>query len=66
MMPELLLDNRYKLREALTALLKSHIKHVILFSDERDLTKIMNEVTCQAFLVSHPLLVLSRYDNWPD
>ena len=44
MMPELPLDNTYKLREALTALLKSHIKQVILFSDQRDLTKIMNEV----------------------
>ena len=45
MMPELSLDNEYKLREALSSLLKSHIKQVILFSDQKDLTKIMNEVT---------------------
>lgn len=45
MMPELPLDNKYKLREALTALLKSHMKQVILFSDQKDLTNIMNEVT---------------------
>ena len=44
MMPELPLNNKNKLRVALTALLKSHIKQVILFSDQGDLTKIMNEV----------------------
>lgn len=44
MMPELPLDDKYKLREALTALLKSHIKQVILFSDQNELTRIMNEV----------------------
>ena len=44
MMPELPLHDRYKVREALTALLKSHIKQVILFCDQKDLPEIMNEV----------------------
>lgn len=45
MMPELPLNNQYKVREALTALLKAHIKQVVLFADQKDLATIMNEVT---------------------
>lgn len=44
MMPELTLNNQYKMREALTALLKAHIRQVILFADQKDLAAIMNEV----------------------
>ncbi|KAM7434376.1 hypothetical protein ABFA07_015550 [Porites harrisoni] len=43
MMPELLLlDDKRKLERGLTTLLKSHIKQVILFCDQNDLTTIMN------------------------
>lgn len=44
MMPELPLNDTKKTREALTALLKSHIKQVVLFCNEKDLVYIMNEV----------------------
>lgn len=51
MMPELLLlDDKRKLERGLTTLLKSHIKQVILFCDQNDLTTIMNAVIMPLFL----------------
>ena len=51
MMPELLLlDDKKKLERGLTTLLKSHIKQVILFCDQNDLTTIMNAVIMPLFL----------------
>ena len=51
MMPELLLlDDKRKLERSLTTLLKSHIKQVILFCDQNDLTTIMNAVIMPLFL----------------
>ena len=44
MIPELILNDREQLRVSLRWLLKSHIKDIILFCDERDLAAIMNEV----------------------
>lgn len=44
MIPELILNDRKQLRKSLTLLLKSHVKEIILFCDQRDLAGIMNEV----------------------
>lgn len=42
--PELVLNDRKKLRESLKRILHSHIRDIVIFCDQRDLAYIMNEV----------------------
>lgn len=42
--PELVLNDRRKLRESLKRILHSHIRDIVIFCDQRDLAHIMNEV----------------------
>lgn len=42
--PELVLNDRKKLRESLKRILHSHIRDIVIFCDQRDLAHIMNEV----------------------
>ncbi|XP_073257568.1 glutamate receptor 2-like [Porites lutea] len=41
--PELVLNDRKKLRESLKRILHSHIRDIVIFCDQRDLAHIMNE-----------------------